>query len=147
MGNSFLYFKTYFLLNGPDPTRITNPLCRLSLSLSMHHYLLGPMSHCGPPIGLHLSLWLGPRVRGKNSPIPHAPPLLRLAGPLVSILAPTLRHEPPHGSPRVTPPLPRCRTAVGACCVPPSRDGCLRRRGAVTVSYATPPRCPALVAT
>jgi hypothetical protein len=47
---------------------------------------------------------------------------------LALIPAPMSQQEPLDGSPRPTPPLPRCQTAVIARCAPPSRDGRLRRR-------------------
>jgi hypothetical protein len=83
------------------------------------------------------------RVSREKSPTPAPVPCSghRLSAP---IPAPTLHQEPPDGSPRAAPPLPLYRTAVGAHCASPSRDGRLRRRTtAAAVSCATLPRCPA----
>jgi hypothetical protein len=79
------------------------------------------------------------RVSREKSPTPAPVPCSghRLSAP---IPAPTLHQEPPDGSPRAAPPLPLYRTAVGAHCASPSRDGRLRRRTtAAAVSCATLP--------
>jgi hypothetical protein len=148
MENSFLYSKSISFLTGR--TRSTRPdlyhkPALPALFLSVRHCLVGPMSRCGPPVGLHLSLWLGPRIKeNTQSPLPmpcsgHRPP--------APILAPTLHQDPSDGLPRAAPLLPHCRTAVGAHCAPPSRDGRLCHRATTTaISCATPPLCSTLVA-
>jgi hypothetical protein len=102
MENSFLYSKSISFLTGQ--TR------RLSLSLSVRHYLLGPVSHCGPPVGHHFSLWPGPRIRGK---IPQSPVRLLCSG----LPAPQRQFWPPRHAKnlwmvRLEPPHPSLTTGV-----------------------------------
>jgi hypothetical protein len=129
MENSFIYSKYISFLTGW--TRSAG-----SLSLSMRHCQVDPGAFTVPcvshPFFPSLSLSHTRRHVGPgHQPLtayPQSLPVRLLCYGHRCQFRPAPRQGPPVRSHRATPPLPRCRTAVGARCAPPSRDGRLHRR-------------------